>query len=220
VLNARGARNFKTHHPKPCKCIILKARTVPNIRCTIQVVDFLKINQRNNASGFSLVETLVVLAMVSALILIAGANWERFTARSRNSEAKLALTAVYVGERSFYNQYQAYVQGMKDIAYIPTGLKRFYTVGWTAASNYGAVVGYYSDGALTTPSIPSYARVNFPAGYNNCTLATLGTDPGAATTTGLTFKVVATGQIRSNATACDTWTMDHNKTMINTTVGF
>lgn len=170
--------------------------------------------------GFSLIETLVALAMVAILVVIAAANWERFTARSRNTEAKLALSAIYMGERSFYNQYQTYVQGMKDIGYIPTGVKRFYTVGWTAASAYGTVPNYYSDGALTTPSTPSYARVNFPAAYVDCTLATLGTDPGATTTAGTTFKVVSTGQIRSNATACDTWTIDQNKTLVNSTVGF
>ena len=170
--------------------------------------------------GFSLIETLVALAMVSILVVIAAANWERFNARSRNSEAKLGLTTVYMGERSFYNQYQTYVQGMKDIGYHPTGLKRFYSIGWTAAGAYGTVPNYYIDGSLTTPSTPSYARVNYPAGYTDCTLATLGTDPGATTTAGQTFKAVASGQIRDGNNLCDTWTIDQNKTLLNTTVGF
>lgn len=165
-------------------------------------------------SGFTLIELMIVVAIIGILVAIAAPNFAKYQAKSRQAEAKLSLGAVFTGEKAFNGEYSSYVAGMADVGYSPEGNKRFYTIGWTAVTNSGSVTGYGAD-----PSIPNYTRVNYPAGWNTCTPAGLSTSPAAATLDSQVFSVTTTGQISMAGTTCDTWTIDEQRTLQNTTVG-
>lgn len=46
-----------------------------------------------NTSGFTLIELMVVVAIVGVLTSIATANYQKFAARARQSEAKIVLAS-------------------------------------------------------------------------------------------------------------------------------
>lgn len=174
------------------------------------------------AAGFTLIELMITIGIVGILVRIAVTNYNRVMGKSHNAEAKLALATTYMGEKNFYAQHSYYVQGMKDIAYTPEGTTRFYTIGWTAVSQSGTLTSYLdaaTGATILTGTTASWARVNYPATYTSCTLATLSSTPGSATVAGQTFSIVATGQIVNAATNCDTWTINDSKTLSNTTIG-
>ena len=165
-----------------------------------------------NDKGFTLIELMIVVGIIGILVAIAAPNFARYQSKARQSEAKIALSAVYGAEKSFYSEYSAYAGGMDAIGYSPEGAKRFYTVGFSA-SHSGTVAGF--SGNLTTN--PSYARTSFPASWTTCTPALTGSYPTGAINDPQAFTAVASGQIR-DAVGCDQWQINDTKILSNTTV--
>jgi type IV pilus assembly protein PilA len=83
--------------------------------------------------GFTLVELMVVVAIIGLLSAVAIPNFQKYQARSKTSEAKLQLAAVYTAEQSFYSDYNVYHNCLRYMGYDPTEevLSRYYTVGFT-----------------------------------------------------------------------------------------
>lgn len=165
--------------------------------------------RQNKEAGFTLIELMIVVGIIGILVAIAAPNFARYQSKARQSEAKIGLAAIYGGEKSFYSEYSAYVSSLDAIGYAPEGDKRFYSIGFAAADTT-SVSGY--SGGFTTPS---FARVNFPAAWTNCTpslaLGVSGaTDPQS-------FTAAASGQIRQGI-ACDVWTITDAKLLRNTTI--
>jgi len=107
----------------------------------------------NNKSGFSLVELMVVVAIIGILASLAIPQVSKFQARARQSEAKTQLAAIYTAEKAFYVEYTAYHNAFAAFGYAPEGTLR-YNVGFandqaaayagiaTTANGYnGGVVG-------------------------------------------------------------------------------
>lgn len=86
--------------------------------------------------GFSLVELMIVVAIIGILSSIAIPNFRKFQARSKTTEAKLQLAAIYTAETSFYSTYQIYHSCLVPMGYDPRDFRpqRFYTVGFMNAS--------------------------------------------------------------------------------------
>ena len=57
---------------------------------------------KNMQRGFTLIELMIVVAIIGILAAIAIPNFLRYQARSRQSEAKTNLGAIYVGQVSFF----------------------------------------------------------------------------------------------------------------------
>ncbi|MFL5783773.1 MAG: type IV pilin protein [Bacteriovoracaceae bacterium] len=92
-------------------------------------------------SGFSLVELMIVVAIIGLLAAVAIPNFQKFQARSKTTEAKLQLAAVYTAEASFYSTYQIYHTCLRYMGYDPTEYKntRFYAVGFTNPASINAM---------------------------------------------------------------------------------
>lgn len=86
--------------------------------------------------GFSLVELMIVVAIIGLLSSIAIPNFRKFQARSRTTEAKLQLAAIYTAEASYYATYQIYHTCLAPMGYDPSDFKsaRFYAVGFVNAA--------------------------------------------------------------------------------------
>src|ERR1700746_1297101 len=97
-----------------------------------------------NQKGFTLIELMIVVGIIGILVAIAAPNFSRYQSKARQSEAKLALAAIYAGKKSFYSEYAAYIGSFDAIGYSPEGQKRFYSVGWSAAS--ASITGYTGSG--------------------------------------------------------------------------
>jgi len=86
--------------------------------------------------GFTLVELMVVVAIIGLLSAVAIPNFQKYQARSKTSEAKLQLAAIYTAEQSFYSDYNIYHNCLRYMGYDPMDEtpSRYYTVGFSAAA--------------------------------------------------------------------------------------
>lgn len=99
-------------------------------------------------SGFSLVELMVVVAIMAFLAMIAVPNFMRFLAKAKRAEAYMNLSSIYAAEKAYYaehNSYSTVLSGQGGIGWKPEGYngggkneKFYYTYGFAGAegSNY------------------------------------------------------------------------------------
>ena len=82
-----------------------------------------------NKKGFSLVELMIVVAIIGVLTAIAIPNFQAFQARARKTEAKSALTSIYTAAKAFHAKWETYATLFEAIGYSPAGDFR-YVAGW------------------------------------------------------------------------------------------
>ena len=58
--------------------------------------------------GFTLIELMIVVAIIGILAAIAIPNFLKFQAKSKQSEAKTNLGAIFTGEMSYFGESNAY----------------------------------------------------------------------------------------------------------------
>lgn len=97
--------------------------------------------------GFTLVELMVVVAIIGLLSAVAIPNFQKYQARSKTSEAKLQLAAIYTAEASFFADYNIYHTCLKYMGYDPSeeSSSRYFTTGFAVA---GDIQGDATSGAF------------------------------------------------------------------------
>ena len=108
-------------------------------------------NRRFAKKGFTLVELMIVVAIIGILAAIAIPNFIRFQARSKQSEAKSNLKAYFTAQKSFYGEKDRYSHA-SEIGFTPEANNRY---------------DYYGPGTeanpAITPQIPNTAQWVRPA---------------------------------------------------------
>lgn len=185
------------------------------------------LRSRKSQGGFSLVELMVVVAIIGVLAAIAVPAVNKYIAKARQSEAKTQLSALYTSEKAFYAEYNAYDSRFQAVGYSPEGQLR-YNVGFNsnvtapAASGYTytgtaqnwAVLGYCGTGATITNgcALLNGARNALPTAIAGG--AVVSNAAGAST-----FIAEARASIMSSVTNEDVWRITQNKIITNTTPG-
>lgn len=89
-----------------------------------------------NVSGFTLVELMVVVALVGILAAIAIPQYSKFTAKARQAEAKINLAAAYAILQSYAAENGSYTLCLRQAGYVPEGPvsncgpPRYYVIGF------------------------------------------------------------------------------------------
>ena len=181
-------------------------------------------NKLNNQRGFSLVELMVVVAIIGVLAAIAVPNISKYIAKARQSEAKTNLSSLYTSEKAFYAEYTAYDTRFDAIGYSPEGQLR-YNVGFSANHfNAGAGNGYNGGGTAAFFNTVAYCGAA-GALTRGCTIlnGATGAAPDAITgslATVNTFTASSAAIIMNgNPAVADRWAITHEKILSNTTSG-
>ncbi|WP_413557815.1 type IV pilin protein [Bdellovibrio sp. HCB209] len=185
----------------------------------------MKKTTRTSQAGFSLVELMVVVAIIGVLASIAVPAVNKYIAKARQSEAKTNLASLYTSEKAFYAEYTTYDSRFQAVGYSPEGQLR-YNVGFeTAGPNATAANGFNNTTIGTGNTLTrtycgaSGAISNGCAMLNGATgVANTLTLP-ASTTSQTTFTAAAGAIIHTSVATGDFWTMDQNKLLINTASG-
>jgi type IV pilus assembly protein PilA len=86
--------------------------------------------------GFTLVELMVVVAIIGLLSAVAIPNFRKYQAKSKMSEAKLQLSALYTAQSAFFSDFNIYATCLSYMGYNPSPerTQRFYAVGFNTAA--------------------------------------------------------------------------------------
>jgi type IV pilus assembly protein PilA len=172
-------------------------------------------------SGFSLIELMIVVAIIGILATIAIPNFTRFQAKAKQSEAKGNLAGIYSAEKAFYAEWNTYFGVFPDIGFVPEGrlnynlgfaaagtapLAPFVATTYTSCTNT-SVGGTACNGSFQIQSgVPAFAAT----ATANCLETDNQTTPDA---TG--FKATAIGHISTRAGLNDIWTINGQKITCN-----
>jgi len=157
--------------------------------------------------GFTLIELMIVVAIIGILAAIAIPNFLKFQAKSKQSEAKSNLGAVFTGELSYYGEQNAY-GNFQQINWSPSGTPRYQ---------------YTFDSAFTTaPDNTLHVGANAPTGTPGWgTGYSGGNATGFDNTNGgsIGFVAGAGGNITNDNNLLDCWTINQNRILTNSQIG-
>jgi prepilin-type N-terminal cleavage/methylation domain-containing protein len=105
----------------------------------------IKSSQQSQA-GFTLVEMMVVVAIMGILLAVAVPNYQKFQSTMRFNEARLSLGQGFIALKAYRLETLTYTSCLKHIGFIPPEFgngKTYYTVGFSAASSASATCGPY-----------------------------------------------------------------------------
>lgn len=199
-------------------------------------------SSRKSQRGFSLVELMVVVAIIGILAAIAVPSVNKYMAKARQSEAKTNLSSLYTSEKAFYAEYNTYDNRFAAVGYAPEGQLKYnigFTGGATAtgangyntapanlsiqANNYcGAAGAMNANGCAMIAGATGQAPPNVAAGMCAATVGNNGSTvaPLTCTTQVASFRAGAGAQIQASAAAAqDFWSIDETKVLRNTQNG-
>ena len=100
-----------------------------------RVFKFIKRNKLlKSQKGFSLVELMVVVAIIGILAAIAIPNYQKFQRKSQQVEAKTMMSGLYASQITFINEWNYLSASFAQIGFEIIGDVPKYSVGWANAS--------------------------------------------------------------------------------------
>ena len=197
----------------------------------------------NRRLGFTLIELMIVVAIIGILLFQGIPAYEKYQAKARTTEVKSSLAAAYTAEKSFYIEHSTYTACLDRAGFgyeqnqTTGGMKYYYTVGFTTTA--ADSVGCGPNGGVSCRFIGP-TPTDLCANANGVThmLATASlrrgalTPPSQAQLTGGTGQAQQTPSLSNSAFVMagtgfiskddkfDRWTVDQNKNIVQVEVGY
>lgn len=93
---------------------------------------------RPQQRGFTLVELMIVVAIIGILAAIAIPNFMKYQARSKQAEAKQSLRAYFMAQRHYFSEADAYTSDMGAVGFAPERGNRYAYKAMVAPTTYQA----------------------------------------------------------------------------------
>lgn len=187
-----------------------------------------------NQKGFSLIELMIVVAIIGILAAIAIPNYQNFQKKARQSEAKNQLGGIYTAEKAYFADALGYSDNLIRVNYIPEG-DILYNSGFNTAGDSGnagedqgprdplalgaAAALHYTTNQICTSAPYSTSNCRWPGAFGAVVAVTGATlNNPAGNPDGSVFTIRAFGNIGTNGRN-DVWDMTHQKILTNATNG-
>jgi type IV pilus assembly protein PilA len=103
--------------------------------------------------GFTLVELMIVVAIIGILAALAIPNFIKFQARSKQSEAKQGLKAFFMAQRHYFSEADAFVADLGVLSFAPERGNRY------AYKSMATPTTYSSRAAAIIPILATYQGI-------------------------------------------------------------
>ena len=87
-------------------------------------------------SGFTLIELMIVVAIIGILSVVAIPTFDGYQKKAKGTEAKISLSHVFTGEKSFQSEYGIFCSNLDAIGAINSNQK-YYSVGFKTGTATG-----------------------------------------------------------------------------------
>ena len=165
--------------------------------------------------GFTLIELMIVVAIIGILAAIAIPNFLKFQAKSKQSEAKANLGAIFTGETSYFGEQNTYGK-FNQINWSPSGTPRYrYSLNGFAAPDNVDTVG--STATITEPAWTGNLN-SVKEADGTTTMTPAPHIPYIDNTTGTLFTAGA-GGIVSTSGNTDGWSINQKRQLVWTADG-
>jgi len=114
--------------------------------------------------GFTLIELMIVVAIIGILAVIAIPNFLKFQCKSKQSEAKTNLSGIFTAEKTFFGEYNTFTTDLIAMGWHPDGQPAYaYGFGVAGGAPLSGVLTDYNTARMNTWHSLVYADAQSPA---------------------------------------------------------
>jgi len=100
---------------------------------------------RVNSRGFTLVELLIVVAIIGVLSTIGVPTFRRMVTKAKKSEAKVGMGGLFTVESAFFTEYNVYGNRLDKVGFQIEGRQRLYSMGFPISAACGGLAAAATD---------------------------------------------------------------------------
>lgn len=187
-----------------------------------------------NQEGFTLVELMVVVAIIGILSAVAIPNFKQYQSKTKTSEAKLQLASIYSAETALQSDFDAFATCLEFAGYTSPAAGNYYAIGFSAHNATANTIVSDNDGSGCDGTHASGGDANKTVGGIKMAQGDLATLTGlvakgytiatvSVTNNGNNFIAGAIGVVDSSkntSAMASQWAIDENKLLKEINRGF